>query len=662
MLSLGRRAASVTAAVLALVAATLPALATAGSAAAAPSTAPSSSSPTPATETPVALCSDAPGRYQCLAERLPVPVAAPPRSAVEPGATATPALARAATRAPAFSDPTQPGFRGYTPADLAAVYDIPASTSTATVAIVDAYDNPDAEANLAYYRAHYGLPACTTANGCFAKVNQAGDAGPLPVYDAGWAGEIDLDLQMVSAACPSCHLLLVEADSADSGGAADMEQAVATAARLGAGYISMSWGSGEYSLQTAYDRAYLSDPAVTYVASAGDSGYGASWPAISPNVIAVGGTALDPAPGTARGWTESVWGSSSGTGAGSGCSLVEPQPAWQAADAVVAGACSRRVANDLSIVGDPHTGVSVYSGGAWTIFGGTSVGAPLIAGMYAAAGQSGGTRAAAGYAYGHAAGFHDVTTGSNGTCDPALLCTAAPGWDGPSGLGTPDGLAALTDTGTGGAPDPTNPTDPSDPTAGAPAPPSSTTVTIAAPANLRTRAGRAVTTAARATDSDPTQTLRYRASGLPAGTRIAAGTGVISGRPRGAGVHTVTVTATDGAGASASARFRWTVLANRLVAVGRARVAGGRSLGDTLRAAGPAWHLNTRTGAAVYPRLRYQWLANGRPVSGWQAQRSRFTIPTRRGWLGVRISVRITASARYCASSVVVPDAIRPTR
>jgi hypothetical protein len=171
-----------------------------------------------------------------------------------------------------------------------------------------------------------------------------------------------------------------------------------------------------------------------------------------------------------------------------------------------------------------------------------------------------------------------------------------------------------------------------------------------------------VTAAARATDSDPAQTLRYRASGLPAGTRIAARTGVISGRPRRAGVHTVTVTATDGAGASAAARFRWTVLANRLVAVGRARVAGGRTLGDTVRAVAPGWHLNSPTGAAVHPRLRYQWLADGRPVAGRQAHGARFTIPARRGWLGVRISVRITASARYCADSVVVPDAIRPTR
>ncbi|MEU2744013.1 carboxypeptidase regulatory-like domain-containing protein [Streptomyces sp. NPDC007095] len=334
---------------------------------------------------------------------------------------------------------------GYGAADLQSAYSLPADGGAGqTIAIVDAYDDPSAEADLAVYREQYGLSACTTANGCFTKVDQRGGTD-YPTPDAGWAGEISLDLDMVSAAAPNAHILLVEADepSFEALGAA-VDQAVA----LGAKYVSNSYGtnysstpgSGESPQETTYDTHY-NHPGVAVVASSGDSDYGVSYPAVSPYVTSVGGTSLVRDAGTARGWSESVW-NRDGFGPGSGCSLYEPKPAFQ-----TDSGCDKRTVADVSAVSDPATGVAVYQtygGGGWQVYGGTSAASPIIAGVYAAAG----TPVAGTYpnSYPYAAsgtGLHDVTTGDNGTCTPAYLCTAGAGYDGPTGLGTPDGLAAF---------------------------------------------------------------------------------------------------------------------------------------------------------------------------------------------------------------------------
>src|SRR6185436_715031 len=158
---------------------------------------------------------------------------------------------------------------GLTPADIQAAYAIPTGATGITVAIVDAYDNPNAESDLAVYRAQFGLPPCTTANGCFKKVSQTGSTTALPTPDTGWAGEIALDIDMVSAACPSCKILLVEADSALL---SDLGAAVNMAASLGATAISNSYGGSETSDSAAADSLFFNHPGIAITVSSGDDG------------------------------------------------------------------------------------------------------------------------------------------------------------------------------------------------------------------------------------------------------------------------------------------------------------------------------------------------------------------------------------------------------
>ncbi|HEY1914337.1 MAG TPA: carboxypeptidase regulatory-like domain-containing protein [Streptosporangiaceae bacterium] len=334
---------------------------------------------------------------------------------------------------------------GYGPSDLASAYDLPASsTDSPTVAVVDAYGNPNAEADLQVYRAQYGLPVCDTANGCFEKVNQEGEQSHYPAPDPSWAEEQSLDVDMVSAICPNCHIILVQAKSASLTNLFDAED---EAVALGAKYVSNSWGSsGEASNEASYDP-YFNHPGVVITASAGDSGYGVHYPAASPYVTSIGGTSLTQDPGTARGWTESVWSTSASEGTGSGCSAYEPKPAWQTDTG-----CTNRTDNDVSADADPATGVAVYDSyeqGGWSEYGGTSVASPIIAATYALAGLPEQSTYPAQYPYsavaaGDTSALNDVTTGANATsCDPTYLCTAGPGYDGPTGLGTPNGVQAL---------------------------------------------------------------------------------------------------------------------------------------------------------------------------------------------------------------------------
>ncbi|MDQ1696099.1 MAG: hypothetical protein QOJ03_1452 [Frankiaceae bacterium] len=316
--------------------------------------------------------------------------------------------------------------RGYGPADIQAAYGL-GGGSAQTVAVVDAYDDPTAEADLATYRSTFNLPACTTANGCFRKVGQNGGS-TLPASNGSWAQEISLDLDMVSAACPGCHILLVEANSATF---ANLAAAVNTAAATaGVVAISNSYGGGDQPELSAYNH-----PGIAVVASTGDSGYGVQSPASFPHVIAVGGTSLNK---SGSSYTESAW-----SGAGSGCSTQNPKPSWQSA----ATQCSGKANADVSAVADPNTGVAVYDStryqgvGGWLQFGGTSASAPIIASAYALGGNLSGYPAS--YTWGHSSSLHDVTSGSNGTCSTAVWCHAGSGWDGPTGLGTPNGVAAF---------------------------------------------------------------------------------------------------------------------------------------------------------------------------------------------------------------------------
>jgi hypothetical protein len=411
---------------------------------------------------------------------------------------------------------------GFGPTGLRSAYNLTASGSaSATVAIVDAYDDPNAESDLATYRSTYGLPACTTANGCFKKVNQNGQTSPLPTADSGWAGEISLDVDMVSAICPNCHILLVEASqpSMDALGTA-----VNTGVSLGAKYVSNSYGGSEDGSEPSYDSSYFHHPGVAITASTGDGGYGISYPASSQYVTAVGGTSLTQGGGT-RGWTETAW-----SDAGSGCSTSVAKPSFQN----VTTGCSKRANADVSAVADPQTGVAVYQtygGSGWAVYGGTSASSPIIASVYALAGTPGSSDTPAAYPYSHTGNLYDVTSGSNGSCSITVLCKAGAGWDGPTGLGTPNGTAAFTGGGT-------------------------SSVTANNPGNQTGTVGTAASLQLSASGGSGGYT--WTATGLPAGLSISSA-GLVSGTPTTAGTSSVTATATDSAGATGSTTFSWTI-------------------------------------------------------------------------------------------------------
>lgn len=324
---------------------------------------------------------------------------------------------------------------GYAPADFDAAYFGPGSSGTSqTIAVVDAYDDPSAESDLQVYRTKFGLPPCTTANGCFAKRDQRGETGPFPQVDNGWAVEVSVDLDAASATCPQCHLLLIEADD---NSAQSLAQGASASAALGASVVTNSYGSDEFAGQGQLDALYQA-PGVLEVAASGDAGYGAQYPAALGSVVAVGGTTLTrAAPGPYPAFQESAW-----SGSGSGCSAYEAKPSWQ-----VDAGCSRRTIADVSAAADPGTGANptgaaVYDTTGepgWLVIGGTSLAAPLIAGLAANTAHG----ADPGRLYAHAQQFHDITTGNNGTCSPTYLCVAGPGYDGPTGLGTPAGLFAF---------------------------------------------------------------------------------------------------------------------------------------------------------------------------------------------------------------------------
>jgi subtilase family serine protease len=344
---------------------------------------------------------------------------------------------------------------GYGPNDLRSAYKITTSGSSSTIiAIVDAYGYSNAESNLATYRTQYGLPAChsnptTPSAGCFMKVNQNGQFSNYPSNNTGWDQEQALDIAMVSAICPNCRILLVEASSANFN---DLATAENRAAAMGAYAISNSYGGNEWSGAASVDSAF-EHPGVAITVSTGDSGYsaGPQYPATSPGVTAVGGTSLTRA-SNLRGWSESAW-----SGAGSGCSTVFAKPAWQHDPLCVTNGSTGlggRMDADVSAVADPNTGVAVFAPvfgpwSGWVTFGGTSVSSPIIAALY---GLHGGPVVAGG-PYSNTGSLFDVTSGNNGSCGGTYFCTASSPstpngnggttYDGPTGLGTPNGTGAF---------------------------------------------------------------------------------------------------------------------------------------------------------------------------------------------------------------------------
>lgn len=331
---------------------------------------------------------------------------------------------------------------GYHPRDIQSAYQLPRDGGYGrTVAIVSAFDNPNAESDLAVYRRTFHLPPCTTANGCFRKINQSGGSTPPPLTDPGWATETAVDIEAVSAACPRCKILLVEADT---NSLSNMLTAVTQARTQGSKFISMSWGLPEDPGQLALDQTYFNFPGIAFVAAAGNGGFsGFFYPAASQYVTAAGGTSLDrslqrvPGPQAKRsGWYESAWSRS-----GSGCSQVQPKPPFQTDPD-----CPMRTVGDVSALADPATGFAFYStfsSPGWRVIGGTSVSTALIAAMYALAGNPGPADRPNSYPYAHRRAFWDIDQGSTGSCGGSYLCTAKIGYDGPTGIGTPRGVRGL---------------------------------------------------------------------------------------------------------------------------------------------------------------------------------------------------------------------------
>jgi subtilase family serine protease len=334
-----------------------------------------------------------------------------------------------------------------TPARLHAAYSLPTTTvgsSGQTIAIVDAFDNPWAKSDLDFYSQFYGIPllpdcSATVTTSCFEKVNQAGTADYWPAYDVGWAQEIALDLQAAHATCQDCKLLLVEANS---NSLSDITASVAMAVAKGATVVSNSYGVREKALTAADFNAFspvYAQSGVAVVASSGDTGYGAAFPADVSTVVAATGTTLSINTSTGAWVSEKAWKST-----GSGCSKLASAPAWQ----VVASGWSKtkcgsmRGTGDVAAPGDPASGLYVRFNGAWYVIGGTSLSAPVIAGIYGLAANTQAVTDPSSVPYANPTSFHDIVKGKNGSCS-TTMCKTATGYDGPSGLGSPIGLGGF---------------------------------------------------------------------------------------------------------------------------------------------------------------------------------------------------------------------------
>jgi IPT/TIG domain len=403
------------------------------------------------------VCSAPPPRHAaCMAERLLIGAEGSPATFRAAASKTAKHSARTRRHAGINNKKPFPGF--LTPERLHAAYGLPGETaagSTQTIALVDAFNDPTAEADLAVYDKEFGLPECTSENGCFTKLNQEGKASPLPKNEGGWASEISIDVQMAHAICQSCRIMLIETKTEEFG---DLGTGVNAAIAAGATVVSNSYGEGEEASLAGLGNSDYNHPGVPVLASSGDCGYlnsfcaertpGANFPADAPSVIGVGGTSLTESAGV---WTSKVW-----EEGGSGCSNIFQAGLWQAelGSFAATGCATKRGVADVSAIGDPNTGVDVFDstpeepGGpvGWGVWGGTSVASPIVAGEFGLAGGGLGVSYPAATLYthfGHASALYDVTAGNNGECAGATICTAAAGFDGPTGVGSPIGLEAF---------------------------------------------------------------------------------------------------------------------------------------------------------------------------------------------------------------------------
>jgi hypothetical protein len=432
-------------------------------------------SPLPASDYSVRSACSTPvaGRAGCLALQL-VPVTSAARSYTHP-------LVLSATHPLRPASAVTEGAYGLRPQDLHRAYDLPLNAPVAqTIAIVDAYDDPNAEGDLAVYDHEFGLPECTAANGCFTKINANGQTSPLPAASGEWSMEVALDVESAHAICQNCRILLVEAQSNTNGA---LEAAENRAVLAGATEVSNSWGT----LEPIADSAAFNHPGVVITAAAGDSGYrgwnawsasergAVLYPASSPHVVAVGATRL--ALNAGGEWAgESVWNNSDGA-SGGGCSTHFTAPHWQQVlpNWSAVGCGTSRAAADVAAVGDPYTGAAIYDSTPWDGYvlgwvpiGGTSLASPLIAAAYALAGGAHGQPYPAEALYeserGAPGSLHNITASSNGECWAAssgsgesgcsasqeaascgarAICLAGAGYSGAAGVGTPNGLNAF---------------------------------------------------------------------------------------------------------------------------------------------------------------------------------------------------------------------------
>lgn len=420
---------------------------------------------------------------------------------------------------------------GYGPTDLQSAYNLTSAAAAGgtgtTVAVLEVGDDPNAVSDFNTYREHYGLTACDTATGvgCLTVVNDSGNASPLPLANAAWAEQSSMDADMIAAVCPNCHVLLVEEPSTQ-------DALVAGAAVTTDGAKVVVAGFGEPDAKQGLGLETLGFDGVAIVAAAGDDGYGVQYPASSQFVTAVGGTSLTPAQGTARGWTETAW-----AGTGSGCVSDQYKPSWQSDTG-----CAGRTQNDVAAVADPETGVAFYDSydsGGWGEGGGTNVSADIVAAVYALAGAPEKWTYPAQYPYLAASDLYPVTSGDNGTCSPSYLCTAGTGYNGPGGLGAPDGTAAF-------------------------AAPNGDDLTLHVRDLLEGSVGKSGQEAyLLAEDSGADPGMKFSATGLPPGVQVTGSCQVtqsacaagIFGTPTKAGNYDITVTGTDDSGASGSLAF-----------------------------------------------------------------------------------------------------------
>jgi subtilase family serine protease len=347
-------------------------------------------------------------------------------------------LALVRTGTPNVADGGSGPNGGFAPAQLQAAYNLPSTSkgSGQIVAIVDAYDDPNAASDLAYYRSYFGLPAAN-----FTKYNQEGQTSNYPTGNTEWGLEETEDVDMVSASCPNCSIYLVEANSSSL---SDLGAAEVEAVTLGAHIVSNSYGC-LVGPGCDFNEADYDTPGVTYVAAAGDWGYTSSpiLPAGFDSVVSAGGTSLYVDPKAARGFHETVW-----LGTGSGCTPKEKKPSWQHDPG-----CKHRTANDVASLSDPATGPAIYDTygySGWLVGGGTSAASPFIAGIFGLAGNASSQNGGKTFwqrSHEQSGDLFHIEHGYNGSCTPKYLCTDGTreyyDYGGPTGWGTPNGIGAF---------------------------------------------------------------------------------------------------------------------------------------------------------------------------------------------------------------------------